>query len=192
MKFVKIIIISSLTNLILNSYSSASDMYAGIGGGYGNNSGVGKIYVGADINQYFAIEGDYEVWGSSQYTSNLFNGISNNSYQYTVNPQSLDLLLVGNLQLGASPISIHAKLGGAYIFVNSSNITSQFASYGTNSGGFTAAGGVGLGLNVGKAIRVDIDWINYGFIQPVGITSSIGDVGVFSTNNYELGIRYNF
>lgn len=192
MKLIKDIALISLLGLIITNYSNASDMYIGVGGGFGNNSGVGKLYAGAGISQYFALEGDYEVWGSSQYTTNLYNGVTNSSYQYTVNPQSLDLLLVGKLQLGASPISIHAKLGGAYVFVNSSNISSQGASYGTNSGGFTAVGGLGAGLDVGKSIRIDIDWINYGFIQPVGITSSIGDVGTFSTNNYELGISYNF
>lgn len=165
---------------------SRGGFYAGVGGGYGSSGVTGSIFGGYMFGKYLGLEASYNVWaGSSSSVS-----ISNQSYGYSQTPQAINGLLLLNLPLGVSPVSIHAKLGVAYVNINGSTVYSGGYSVTPNGSGLTSTAGLGVGMNVGNNILLSLDWLNYGFVQPVAIANSQNQS--WTSNNFLLNLGYHF
>lgn len=183
--------------LVFSSGSCFADintggLYLGAGIGAGSSGMLGNLTIGEMFNRYIGIEGNYTFWGSNNVASPI--AINNQQYNinYTQNPQALNGQLYLNLPLGASPISVHAKIGMAYVFLNGGNASVNNFSVTPTGAGFTSVGGIGAGLNIGRRVQVDLDWVNYGFIQPLGINTNSINVGSWSSNNAILSVNYHF
>lgn len=173
-----------------NADVNTGGWYAGLGGGISNNSGgTGQLNVGY-LFGLFGIEGNYTFWGNQSNTGN-YNGMN---FNYSLNsPQSLDAMFKLDIPLGQSPLSIHAGIGLAYAFLNSDDSLLPDGNSVTPSGSaFTSIGNAGIGLNLGKSLKLNVDWNSYGFYQPVGITANGQTVGTWSTNNYLVNLNYYF
>lgn len=185
------IMLKKITTAIIISITTANSFadintggaYLGAGLGYGNNSMVEKVFAGYMVSKYWGLETDYTFWGSDNSSIGAYN------VNYTKSPQTLDGLLVLNVPLGGLSLAAHAKLGVSYVWLN----TSSSADYTPSGNALTSAAGLGLSLTPWKHFELSIDWMTYGFIQPVGITvANNNSAATWSGNNYTLNLGYHF
>lgn len=180
--------------IVITNFSNADNnsegFYAGIGTGYGNDAVLGRLFIGYMLNRIIGVETAYTFWGTSTQSINVNSHILN----YGQQPQSLEGQIVLSLPLGVSPLSLHGKFGLAYIYINGNNVSQNDYSINTIPGGsgVTSVGGIGMGLNFAKNIKLDLDWVSYGFIEPVNILATGNNAAKWLSNNIELNLSYHF
>lgn len=200
----KILLISALASLSFTSSVMADscpdrDIYVGIQGGLGfnnmkdfsarsfpngsyfshisNSKGlVGRVFVGYDINQIFALESGY-----SYFFNDAYMHVSTGNDVGYIKTQSLDLY--GKLKAPAiRDFGLYAKFGVGLLMNNFQHVV-----IGDNiRRNFNAAFGVGVDYNITTNIVTNLEWshiIGYHAIahnyQP-------------STDAFMLGLRYKF
>lgn len=112
---------------------------------------VGRIFIGYDINRYFAVETGYSYFFNKVYMNDDYpvDGSS------TVRTQAIDLLGKGKLPV-VDNFDLYAKVGAVCLI---SNISPNFFNSGTNTS-INAAFGAGADYYISPNIIANIEWLH--------------------------------
>ncbi len=168
---------------------AASDMgiYVGLQGGYGmthwkdkdavgskiskDNGFVGRAFLGADLNRYFAIEFGY---------SYFFNKPKMNDAKFIKNTMALDLM--GKIKAPViDNFDLYAKVGGNYLMSHGDGTTS-------NKNSFNVAFGAGADYYITPNIIANIEWLRFNGHSKHTVTNDYQP----HTDAFLLGLRYRF
>jgi opacity protein-like surface antigen len=167
---------------------SSSDMglYVGLNGGFGmtnwknkegmttkiskDNGFVSRVFVGADLNKYFAAEFGY-AW--------FFNKPKMNDNAYMKNTMAFDLM--GKIKAPvADNLDLYGKVGVNYLMTHGDTSTK-------NAKNFNVAFGAGADYYITPNVIVNVEWLRY------------NGKAKFSDSEYQphtdaflLGLRYKF
>lgn len=153
------------------AYSDGSFIYK-----VGNNSGfVGRVFLGYDISNLFAIETGY-----SSFFNNAVMYYSNNS-NVSVRTQSLDLY--GKLKVSTiKNFDFYTKFGVGYLMSHLSSVHSGDKS----RGNLNAAFGIGVDYKIASNIITNLEWSHI-----IGYHAIMHNYQP-STDVFMLGLRYKF
>lgn len=205
----KLITLSTLFLIAQNSYSSG--FYIGVGSGINTTNTNNMIYstsvnqkqqttslgnvnenstpmainLGYQFNNFLSTELIYTYSGNQNYTSSIGN------FWGSQNILALDA--IGYLPI-LSNVFVKGRVGVAGY---QSNLTTYIGNPNTTS--LTSSLGAGLEYRFIKNISLDLDYINYGLINPVNLNynpcnncNNIGSAGSQSTNLYLISLQYHF
>lgn len=172
--------------------------YLGVEGGLGltnwkqsfstnNDSGaVGRVFLGYDINKYFAIEFGYSYF----FNQAKITRIASNDYK--INTQSFDLVGKGKLPL-TDKFALFAKFGVGCLLSNVRAQTSPETTVGFagNRSTINVVYGVGADYSFTPKVIANIEWLRVnGNLKWTGD----GDLNKLQryTDAFMLGLRYKF
>ena len=195
------------------SYAEGGGFYVGAGSGINdtfisnsvvsyNENGAQKVYpqgnvsatsvpisidFGYSFNNFLAAELLYSYSGNQTYP-NLPGGGTYSGTQNTISLSAVGFWPV------LSNIWLKGRIGLAGQQVNLTNYMGN-----ANSTGLTSAIGAGVEYKIIKNISVDLDYVNYGLINPVNLNyqpcstcTNIGSAGSEMSNLYLLSLQYHF
>jgi opacity protein-like surface antigen len=167
--------------------TSDTGVYVGIEGGWGltnwklqyddaskDNGGVGRAFLGFDLNRYFAIEAGYTYFFNKPESTAAFGG------KFVKRTQDIDLMFKGKLPV-VDNFDLFAKLGGNYLMTSSD--VSTFES----RNNFNVAYGAGADYYITPNVIASVEWLRFN-----GFEKTYDNKYQPHTDAFMIGLRYKF
>ena len=188
--------------------SSDQGIYVGLSGGYGmtnwkqedvihkssNHDGfVGRLFLGYDLNQYFAIEAGYTYFFNRPTFKIIATNVQTNKIKRI---HVIDL--VGKIKAPLTDeVNLYAKLGANYLMTtfDRADGTSQTYPSGNKSNHYALniTYGAGLDYAITPNIYANIEWMRFnGRSTNVAVTTGVFDKYQPYHDIFMIGIRYKF
>ena len=144
------------------------------------NGAIGRVFVGYDINRYFALEGGYTYFFNNTYFASSNLGNTDN-----IRTMAFDLFGKGKLPV-AENLDLYAKLGASCLMRHTA-IQATARRFGGNNNTFRGAYGAGVDYYITPKVVANLEW------------SCLNGNGKFVSGNYQpntdvfmAGLRYRF
>ena len=167
-------------------YNSWISLYRADGAQYSdivakqNNGIIGRVFIGYDVNRYFAVESGYSYFFNKPYFSS-----SNLGDTDKINTTAIDLYGKGKLPL-IQNLDLYAKLGASCV-MRHSNILATSRRFGGNANAFNVAYGAGMDYYITANIITNIEWSCLN-----GSSKMVNEKYQPSTDVFLAGLRYRF
>lgn len=164
--------------------SSASNAYSP------NLGFLGRLNLGYNLTKYsgFELGGTYNFGAGFNYPDG--NGSMN------INATTVDLSYLFYLPTSFEGVSVFARVGGAYDWINSTSSNGcncgSDISGNSSGGGFADVLGAGVKYNITSKTSFRVEWLANGLFFPIGINNGSIPTANWTNQTFILGVNLHF